>query len=107
MNDFPNDFESVARSGDQIKPISSVALMQNFAWAKLDVDPTLIVDGVQCGYAARKLAIPAIPQTGNVVLAATTGSLSWKTDIPDAPTSGTYVLGAVSGSIQWIATEEC
>lgn len=107
MNDFPNDFESVARSGDQIKPISSVALMQNFAWAKLDVDPTLIVDGVQCGYPARKLAIPAVPQTGNVVLAATTGSLSWKADIPEAPASGTYVLGAVSGSIQWLSTEAC
>jgi len=83
MNDFPNDFQDIAKSGDSIKPLSSKNLMQNFAWARLQVDPTLLVDATSMGFAAKKLAIPAVPL------------------------SGTHVLGAVNGSLQWIATEEC
>lgn len=107
MNDFPNDFQAVAKAGDQIKPISSVALMQNFAWAKLQVDQSLLDESTSMGFAAQKLAIPAINNDGNRVLASTGGILSWKADIPEAPASGTYVLGAVSGSIQWLSTEAC
>ena len=83
MNDFPNDFQDVAKSGDSIKPLSSKNLMQNFAWARLQVDPTLLVDATSMGFAAKKLAIPAVPL------------------------SGTHVLGAVNGSLQWLSTEEC
>jgi len=83
MNDFPNDFQDVAKSGDSIKPLSSKNLMENFAWARLQVDPTLLIDATSMGFSAKKLAIPAVPS------------------------SGTYVLGAVSGSLQWLSTEEC
>ena len=83
MNDFPNDFQTVAKSGDQLKPISSYALMQNFAWAKLQADPTLVDQVASMGFTGFKLKIPPVPQ------------------------SGTYVLGAVDGALTWIATEEC
>ena len=107
MNDFPNDFQDVAKSGDSIKPLSSKNLMQNFVWARLQVDPTLLINATSMGFAAQKLAIPPVPGGGNRVLASTGGALSWKEDIPEAPASGTYVLGSVNGSLQWIATEEC
>ena len=87
MNDFPNDFQDVAKSGDSIKPLSSKNLMQNFAWAKLVADPSLIEDTTQAGFPARKLAIPAINNSGNRVLASTGGALSWKEDIPTPPAS--------------------
>jgi len=83
MNDFPNDFQDVVKSGDAIKPLSSKNLMENFAWARLIVDPTLLADATSMGFSAKKLAIPAVPS------------------------GGTYVLGAISGALSWIATEEC
>jgi hypothetical protein len=83
MNDFPVDFQTVAKGGDQLKPISSYALMQNFVWAKLQADPTLVDQVSSMGFTGFKLKIPPVPQ------------------------SGTYVLGAVDGSLSWIATEEC
>ena len=83
MNDFPNDFQTVAKSGDQLKPISSYALMQNFAWAKLQADPTLVDQVASMGFTGFKLKIPPVPQ------------------------SGTHVLGAVDGALTWISTEEC
>ena len=83
MNDFPNDFQTVAKSGNQLNPISSYALMQNFVWAKLQADPTLVDQVSSMGFTGFKLKIPPVPQ------------------------SGTYVLGAISGSLTWIATEEC
>jgi hypothetical protein len=107
MNDFPNDFQTVAKSGNQLNPISSYALMQNFVWAKLQADPTLIDQISSMGFTAFKLKIPAINNDGNRVLASTGGALSWKEDIPTPPASGTYVLGAISGALSWIATEEC
>jgi hypothetical protein len=83
MNDFPNDFQTVAKSGNQLNPISSYALMQNFVWAKLQADPTLIDQVSSMGFTAFKLKIPPVPS------------------------GGTHVLGAVSGGLTWIATEEC
>ena len=107
MNDFPVDFQTVAKGGDQLKPISSSDLMRNFAWAKLQADPTLVDQVSSMGFTGFKLKIPPVPSDGNRVLASTGGALSWKEDIPEAPASGTYVLGAVDGALQWIATEEC
>jgi hypothetical protein len=107
MNDFPVDFQTVAKGGDQLKPLSSSDLMRNFAWAKLQADPTLVDEVSSMGFTGFKLKIPAINNDGNRVLASTGGALSWKEDIPEAPVSGTYVLGAISGTLTWIATEEC
>lgn len=83
MNDFPNDFQEIPKSGNSIKPISAKSIMENFAWARIIVDPTLLTDATSMGFSAKKLNIPSVPQ------------------------SGTYILGAVNGSLQWIATEEC
>jgi hypothetical protein len=83
MNDFPVDFQTVAKGGDQLKPLSSSDLMRNFAWAKLQVDPTLVNEVSSMGFTAFKLKIPPVPS------------------------GGTYVLGAISGALSWIATEEC
>jgi len=83
MNDFPVDFQTVAKGGAQLKPISSSDLMRNFAWAKLQADPTLVDEVSSKGFTAFKLKIPPVPS------------------------SGTHVLGAVDGTLQWIATEEC
>ena len=64
--------------------ISASDLMQNFVFAALEVDPSLVEQTTgQGGHPQRKLKIPA------------------------APASGTHVLGAVNGTLQWISTEEC
>jgi hypothetical protein len=83
MNDFPVDFQTVPKSGNSSKPISSSDLMRNFAWAKLVVDNSLLDTTTVMGFSAHKFKMPALPR------------------------SGTFVLGAVNGSMQWIATEEC
>jgi hypothetical protein len=83
MNDFPVDFQTVAKGGAQLKPISSSDLMRNFAWAKLQADPTLVDEVSSMGFTGFKLKIPPVPS------------------------DGTHVLGAVDGGLTWIATEEC
>ena len=83
MNDFPVDFQTVAKGGQQLRPISSSDLMRNFAWAKLQADPTLVEEVASMGFTAFKLKIPPVPG------------------------GGTYVLGAVEGALTWISTEEC
>jgi hypothetical protein len=83
MNDFPNDFQKIAKTGDQAKPISSYALMQNFVWGKLIVEDSLLENVTSMGFSARKLKIPSVPG------------------------GGTFVLGAVNGSLTWVETEEC
>jgi len=83
MNDFPNDFQKIAKTGDSLKPISSYALMQNFVWAKLIVEDSLLENVTSMGFSARKLKIPSLPG------------------------EGTFVLGSVNGALSWIATEEC
>ena len=107
MNDFPTNFIDQVTAGKSTSPISAANLMQNFAWAKLIADPSLIEDTTQAGFPARKLRIPAINNSGNRVLASTGGALSWKEDIPSPPASGTYVLGAVGGNLTWLSTEVC
>jgi hypothetical protein len=58
--------------------------MKNFVMAGLDADPAWIEGATgHKGYKARKLKLPAPPQ------------------------SGTYVLGCIDGNIQWIETEAC
>lgn len=83
MNNFPIDFQTVPKSGNATKPISSSDLMKNFAWAKLVVDSSLVETTTVMGFSAHKFKMPALPE------------------------NGTFVLGAVNGSLQWIATEEC
>ena len=87
---LPVDFEERVKrpkgnnGGDYPYAIKARDLMQNFVYAALDVDASLIEETTGMGgHKQRKLKIPAIPA------------------------SGTYVLGAVDGTIQWIATEEC
>jgi hypothetical protein len=64
--------------------IKATDLMQNFVFATLDIDDSLVESfSGQNGHAQRRLKIPALP------------------------TSGTYVLGAVSGAFTWIATQDC
>ena len=83
MNNFPVDFQTVAKGGKSTSPISSSDLMRNFAWAKLVVDASLVDTTTVMGFSAHKFKMPALPG------------------------SGTFVLGAVNGSLSWIATEEC
>jgi hypothetical protein len=87
---LPVDFEERVKrpksnnGGDYPYAIKARDLMQNFVYAAIDVDETLIEDTTgQGGHRQRRLKIPAVPG------------------------SGTFVLGVVGGTIQWIATEEC
>ena len=86
----PVDFEERVKrapgktSSDYPYAIKASDLMQNFVYASLDADQTLIEDSIgQGGHKSRRLKIPAVPS------------------------SGTHVLGAVNGALSWIATEEC
>ena len=83
MNNFPVDFQKVAKDGKSTSPISSADLMRNFTWAKLVIDDSLVDTTTVMGFSAHKFKMPALP--GN----------------------GTFVLGSVNGSLQWIATEAC
>jgi hypothetical protein len=87
---LPVDFEERVKrpksnnGGDYPYAIKARDLMQNFVYAAIDVDETLIEDTTgQGGHRQRRLKIPSAPGTG------------------------THVLGCVDGTIQWIATEEC
>jgi len=82
MNNFPVDFQTVPKSGNSAKPISSSDLMKNFAWAKLVVDDSLLDTTTVMGFSAHKFKMPALPG------------------------EGTFVLGSVNGPMQWIATRE-
>lgn len=83
-------------------------LDQNFVFATLEIEPTLVTTTTGSGgHKARKLKIPGLPGGDRSVLTAEGGSMSWQNFIPQQPTSGTHVLGAVDGVLQWIATEEC
>jgi hypothetical protein len=86
----PVDFQERVRrspgssSNEYPYSIKASDLMQNFVFATLEVDPSLVeVQTGSGGHAQRRLLIPAIPL------------------------DGIYVLGAVRGTMQWIATESC
>jgi hypothetical protein len=86
----PVDFEERVKrpkgqtSGDYPYAIKARDLMQNFVYATLDADASLIEETTgQGGHKQRKLKIPAVPG------------------------GGTFVLGAKDGQIQWIETEDC
>ena len=58
--------------------------MQNFVYATLDADVSLVEETTGMGgHKQRKLKIPAVPA------------------------SGTYVLGATNGTLTWIETQSC
>lgn len=91
MATLPIDFEQRVKlpkgqtSGDYPYSIKAKDLMQNFVYAALDADESLIEETVgKGGHTQRRLKIPALP-AGNAI----------------------YVLGAVSGELKWIETEDC
>ena len=63
MNNFPVDFQTVPKSGNATKPISSSDLMKNFAWAKLVVDSSLVETTTVMGFSAHKFKMPALPSS--------------------------------------------
>jgi len=90
MVTFNVDFEAKVKSAKSASgsgypvQISASDLMQNFVYAALDADDSLIEKTTGSGgHAGRKLKIPA------------------------APKNGTHVLGVKDGSLQWLSTEEC
>lgn len=87
---IPVDFEERVKrptgtnASDYPYAISARDLMQDFVYAALDADQSLIEEVVgQGGHNSRRLKIPAAPQ------------------------SGTYVLGAENGVLKWLETEDC
>jgi hypothetical protein len=104
---LPVDFRSRIQDGSDTS-ISANDLMLNFSAAFIEIDSSLVTDSPSpTGHTQRRLLIPGVPLSGNLVLSATDGGLSWAEGIPTPPTTGTYVLGVVDGTIQWIATQEC
>lgn len=86
----PVDFEEKIKlpkgsgGGDYPYAIKARDLMENFVYASLDLDATLIEEQIsQGGHKQRRLKIPRVP------------------------TTGTYVLGVKNNEIQWIETEDC
>jgi hypothetical protein len=112
---LPVDFEErvkrpKGKSGEDYPyAIKAADLMQDFVYAALDVDATLIKDSVgQGGHKQRQLKIPALPSDDQPAQLTTQGgNLSWASGIPTPPSSGTHVLGAVNGELTWIETEAC
>ena len=85
INVFSTLIKSASKSGGYPYQIKAADLDQNFVFAALDADDTLIEKTTgQGGHLARKLKIPPIISGSN-----------------------TYVLGTVKGELKWIATEEC
>ena len=82
MNNFV-DFRDQITAGKSTSPISADNLMQNFAWAKLVVDLSLVEHTSVMGFSAHRFKMPALPG------------------------EGTFVLGSVNGSLTWLSTEEC
>jgi hypothetical protein len=112
---LPVDFEKKVKlpkgetGGDYPYAIKAADLMQDFVYAALDVDETLIKDSVgQGGHKQRQLKIPALPSDDQPAqLTTQSGSLSWAASIPAAPSSGFFVLASIGGTVQWIETEAC
>jgi hypothetical protein len=115
---LPIDFEERVKhpkgetGGDYPYAIKARDLMQDFVYAALDVDATLIQDSVgQGGHKQRRLKIPALPSDDQPAqLTAQGGSLSWSpadSGIPEPPSSGFFVLASIGGVVQWVETEAC
>jgi len=112
---LPVDFEERVKrpkgetGGDYPYAIKARDLMQDFVYAALDVDATLIQDEIgQGGHKQRRLKIPALPSDDQPAqLTAQGGSLSWAAGIPAPPSSGFFVLASIGGVVQWVDTEEC
>ena len=86
INVFSTLVKSASKSGGYPYQIKAADLDQNFVFAALDADDTLIEKTTgQGGHPARKLKIPPIVENSDK----------------------TYVLGTVKGELKWIATEEC
>lgn len=86
INVFSTLIKSASKSGGYPYQIKAADLDQNFVFAALDADDTLIEKTTgQGGHPARKLKIPPIVENS----------------------VKTYVLGTVKGELKWIPTEEC
>lgn len=90
MRNPPVDFEervkrpAGATSGDYPYAIKASDLMQNFVFATLIVDDSLVEEETGLG-----------------------GHAQLRLKIPRVPPLGTYVLGAVDGQPVWLQTEAC
>jgi hypothetical protein len=120
---LPVDFEErvkrpKGKSGEDYPyAIKARDLMEDFVYAALDVDATLIQDAVgQGGHKQRRLKIPALPSDDQPAQLTTQGgSLSWQApavptggmEIPEPPSSGFFVLASIGGVVQWVETEAC
>ena len=87
---IPVDFEERVKrppggsNADYPYAIKARDLMEDFVYAALDVDDSLIEQKTgQGGHKQRRLKIPALPG------------------------GGTYVLGSIDGLLSWIETEAC
>jgi hypothetical protein len=87
---IPVDFEERVKrppggsGADYPYAIKARDLMEDFVYAALDVDDSLIEQKTgQGGHKQRRLKIPALPG------------------------GGTYVLGSIDGLLSWIETEAC
>jgi len=117
----PVDFQERAKrpkgtmGTDYPYAISSRDLMENFVYATLDADPSLIEETTGMGgHKQRKIKIPALP-TGDdsTQLTSKNGVLSWEESLPDGQSVGDLLkwtgeswipfFGTVSGQLmQWI-----
>jgi hypothetical protein len=88
---IPVDFEERAKrppgatNADYPYAIKARDLMEDFVYAALDVDDSLVEQKTgQGGHKQRRLKIPALPSG-----------------------SGLFVLGARGGALEWVETEAC
>jgi len=84
--------------------IRATDLMQNFVYATLDINDSLVEEqGGPNGHIQRRLNIDAGTAANQIYI----WDGSKITVIVAPPTSGTYVLGATGGALSWIETEAC
>lgn len=94
---LPVDFEKLtgksATPGGYPYQIKAADLQKNFVYAALDVDDTLVEDKtLSGGYTARRLKIPALPNSSEKVALTATGSkMEWDASIPDGKSPGQFL----------------